>query len=205
MTHESSTDVQGLWQSQPGEPGKISPEELSRKMHKFDRRIFWRNLREYVAGAFVVVCFGFYEWKLPGLLLRIGSGLIIAGTIYAMVQLHRRASVRSAPADLGLRPCIEFHRRELERQRNALLGIWSWYLLPFAPGFVVFFLGTMVSQWRWHPAGMSHLAMGYGILLGMVGAVFFGIAKLNQRAAAKLQVQIDEMRKLGEPNSFPGG
>jgi hypothetical protein len=197
MTNESSSsDVRDLWQSQPTEPPRISLEDFRGKMRKFERKIFWRNLREYAAGAFVVVCFGFYEWKFPALLLRIGSGLVIAGTIYVMFQLHRRASFRSAPADLGLSPCIEFHRQALERQRDALRGIWSWYLLPFVPGLAVFFTGTAVSQWTFHPVGMGSLLKGYGIVVGLSAAVFFAVWKLNQRAADKLQAQIDEMIAL---------
>jgi hypothetical protein len=198
MTNKySSSDIQDLWQSQPTELPRISLEDLRGKTHKFERKIFWRNIREYAAGAFVVVCFGFYEWKFPALLLRIGSGLVIAGTIYVMFQLHRRASCHSAPADMGLSTGIEFYRKALERQRDALRGIWSWYLLPFVPGFAVFFTGTAVSQWTSHPVGMASLLKGYGIVVGLVAAVFYAIWKLNQRGADKLQAQIDEMNALG--------
>src|ERR1700690_1371600 len=100
--------MKDLWQSQPAEPPKLSSEDLRRKMRGSERRIFWRNIREYAAGAFVIAAFGFYEGKFPTLLLRIGSGLTIAGTIYVMFQLHRRASVGPAPSDLGLSTCIDF-------------------------------------------------------------------------------------------------
>jgi hypothetical protein len=197
MTNESSSsDIRDLWQSQPTEPPRISLEDLRGKMQKFERRIFWRNIREYAGGVFVVAAFGFYEWKLPALLLRLGSGLTIAGALYAMFQLHRRASVRPAPADLGLSTCLEFRRQSLERQRDALRGVWSWYLLPFVPGLAVFFMGTAVSQWTAHPVGMGHLLMGHGILVGLVGAVFFAVWKLNQRGADRLQAQIDEVTEL---------
>src|SRR5262245_50211510 len=107
MTNESdSKDMKNLWQSQHTEPARIHPEELRKKMNKFERRIFWRNVREYVAGAVVIAVFGYYEWRFRALLVRLGSGLIIAGTLYVMYQLHRRASTRPAPADLGLSTCI---------------------------------------------------------------------------------------------------
>ena len=197
MTNESSSsDVSELWQSQPTEPPRISPEDLHGKVRKFDRTIFWRNIREYAGGVFVVVAFGYYEWKLPALLIRLGSALIIAGTVYVMFQVHRRASVRPAPADLGLSPCLEFHRQSLERQRDALRGVWSWYLLPLVPGLAVFFMGTAVSQWKAHPVGMGHMLLGYGIMLSLVAAVFYAVWRLNQSGADKLQAQIDEMIAL---------
>ena len=197
MTNESSSsDIRGLWQSQPTQPPSISPEDIGRKMRKFERRILRRNIREYAAGIFVVVAYSFCEWKLPAPLFRLGSGLSIAGALYVMYQLHRRASFRAAPADLGLSTCIEFHRQALERQRDALRGAWSWYLLPLVPGMAVIFIGTAVNQWTAHPVGMGHLVMGYGILVGLVGAAFFAVWKLNQRGADRLQVQIDEMTAL---------
>jgi len=197
MTNESSSsDIRGLWQSQPTQPPSISPEDIRPRMRKFERRILRRNIREYAAGIFVVVAYSFCEWKLPAPLFRLGSGLSIAGALYVMYQLHRRASFRAAPADLGLSTCIEFHRQALERQRDALRGAWSWYLLPLVPGMAVIFIGTAVNQWTAHPVGMGHLVMGYGILVGLVGAAFFAVWKLNQRGADRLQVQIDEMTAL---------
>ena len=194
MTNESSSsEIRGIWQSQPTEPPKIFPEDLQRKMHKFERRIFWRNIREYAAGAFVVAAFGFYEWKFPAPLMRIGSGLIIIATLYIMLQLHRRASFRPAPADLGLSTCLNFHRQSLERQRDALRSIWSWYLLPLVPGLAVFMLGAAVRQWTAHPAHRGHLVLSFSIQVGVDAVVFFGIWKLNQHGARKLQTQIDEI------------
>lgn len=206
MTNEpASPDIQDLWQSQPTEPPRISPEDLRRKMRKFERKIFRRNLREYTAGAFVMAAYGFYEWKFPQPLMRVGSGLVIAATLYVMFQLHRRTSMQPAPADLGLSTCIELHRRALERQLDALRTIWSWYILPFLPGLAVFLTGTAVSQRAAHPMSLFHLLRGYSIPVGCMAAVFYGVWKINQWAARKLQAQIDEMTELsnhsesGEP------
>jgi hypothetical protein len=193
MTNESgSEDMKNLWQSQPTEPPKIRPEDFRKKMNKFERRIFWRNVREYVAGAAVIAAFGYYEWKFRAVLVRIGSGLIIAGTLYVMYQLHRRASTRSAPADLGLSTCIEFHRKSLERQRDALRTVWSWYLLPFVPGLAVFVIGSMVSQWAAH----GHLEIGSFVSPGIMAVIFFAVWRLNRRAAVRLQTRIDELNTL---------
>jgi len=197
MTDEfSSPDLQGLWQNQPAEPPKISPEQLRHTMNKFERRIFLRNAREYAAGVFVIAAFGFYEWKFPAPLMRIGSGLVIAGTLYILFQLHRRASFQPAPAGLGLNTCIEFHRQSLERQRDALRSIWSWYLLPLVPGLAVFMLGAAVSQWTAHPERLGRIVTSFSVQVGIDAVVFFGIWRLNQWTAGKLQAQIDEISAL---------
>jgi hypothetical protein len=58
--HSASDDMKNLWQSQPTEPPKIRPEDFRRKMVKFERRIFWRNMREYAAGVVVIAGFGYF-------------------------------------------------------------------------------------------------------------------------------------------------
>ena len=194
MTNKSSSeDLKDLWQGQQTDPPRIPSEDFRRKVHKFERKIFWRNVREYIAGAVVIAWFGYYEWKFRGLLVRVGSGLIIAGALYVLFQLHRRASVRIAPADLGSNTCIDFHRKSLERQRDALRSIWSWYLLPFVPGLVVLLIGSMMNQWTKHPAGLGQFVIHSLISPGIMALVFFAIWKLNRKAAERLQAQIDEI------------
>ena len=197
MTNKSaSEDMKSLWQSQPDESPRIRPEDFRRKMDKFERRIFWRNMREYSAGLLVIAGFGYYGWKLHGLLVRLGAGLIIAGALTVMFELHRRGSVRTAPADLGLSTCIDFHRKSLERQRDALRAVWTWYLLPFVPGLAVFEIGSAMNQWEAHSVGLGHLVTSLLISGGIIAAVFFGVLRLNQWAAGKLQKRIDELIAL---------
>lgn len=197
MTNESSSpDIRGVWQSQPTQPPRISRDDLRRRMQKFERRISRRNLREYASGIFVIAASAFCEWRLPAPLFRLGSGLAIAGALYVMFQLHRRASARPAPEDLGLNTCIEFHRQVLARQRDALRGVGSWYLLPLVPGLAVIMVGTARNQWAAHPDQLGHLIMGYGIVAGLVAVVFLAVWRLNQRGADRLQDQIDELTAL---------
>jgi hypothetical protein len=192
----SDSKVEALWQGQPTEPPHISPEDLRRKMDRFERRIYWRNVREYVAGAFVVAAFGYYEWRFPTVLMRIGSGLMILGTLYVMYELHRRASARTAPAELGMSTCLDFHRRELERQRDALRSVWTWYLLPFVPGMIVFLAGMAWIVLKANPAVMLRALIGLGVMGIVVAAVFFAVWKLNRWTANKLQSRIDALNAL---------
>ncbi|HWE85858.1 MAG TPA: hypothetical protein VG267_13010 [Terracidiphilus sp.] len=198
MNHESaSEEMKSLWQNQPTEPPKICPEDFRPRLDKFERKIFWRNAREYAAGVVVIAGFGYFGWKLSGLLVRVGAGLIIAGTLVVMYELHRRGSVRTAPADLGLSTCIDFHRKSLERQRDALRTVGTWYLLPFVPGLVVFEIGSAMSQWAAHAVGLGQLVTRFLISGGMIAGVFFGVWLLNQWAARKLQKRIDELTAMG--------
>ena len=190
MTNEPPpNDMRSLWQDQRTEPVKMSLAEIRKKAQKFQHRIRWRNLREYGAAVFVVAVFGFYIWHFHNLFHRIGSGLVIAGTLYVVFQLYKRGSAKTMPADMALITCLDFHRRELERQRDLLRGIWWWYLGPLIPGLIVFTLGGATANPN-HPLRAWTLAASSAALGALV---FFLIGALNQKCARKLQRQIDEL------------
>lgn len=202
MNHEStSAGFSNLWQGQPTEPTRMSPEDFRNRMRKFERTIARRNIGEYVASTFVVILFAFYAWKFPTLSLRIGCGLIIAGTLYVVYQLHRRASAKPAPAEWALTSCIEFQRQQMTRQRDALQSVLMWYLLPFLPGMIVFLLGLFqfvmdIARSAGRPFPMGIAIASFSFIALCITAVFFAVWKLNNWAAKKLQVQIDELDAL---------
>jgi hypothetical protein len=204
MTNDRiSSDFGQLWRSQATESPRISSEDLRRRMRKFERKIFWRNIVEYAAGAVGIATYGYYEWKFPGLLLRIGSALVILGTLYVMYQLHRRASAEPVLADLGRSTYVEFHQSQLVRQRDALRAIWSWYLLPFIPGFAVFLAGMTRSamaraQATGHPLSALQVAGFVGGATCFLTVLFVGIWLFNRWAANKLQAKIDELEALAQ-------
>jgi hypothetical protein len=202
MSNEFSFSfVEGLWQSQPTDAQNISPENFRRRMQKFERKIAWRNIREYVAGAFVAVVFGYYAFKFPILLVRIGCLLEIVGIFYVMYELHRRASAEPAAAELALSSCVEFQRYQLVRQRDALRSVWSWYLLPFIPGMCIFLCGLLefamrIAQAAGRPIHEGVAIAAVSLIATCIATLFFAVWKLNQWAANKLQVQIDEFDAL---------
>src|SRR5579871_727453 len=115
----SPSEFEGLWKSQPPEPRKVGPEDIRSGMQRFERKITRRNRREYLAGAFVVCVFAYYTFLFPVLLARIGCALMIAGTLYVLFELHRRASADPVPAELAQTSLVGFQKRQLERQRDA--------------------------------------------------------------------------------------
>jgi len=170
----------------------MSIDEIRQKARKYQRKIGLRNLREYVAALVVVVFFGFQLWHTTDAVVRLGFAMIIASMFYIAYQLHRRGAARRPVAEMGAESWVEFHRRELERQRDLLGNIWSWYLGPIIPGWVV----LMVGMARTNPGHLHH----YGIFLSgfnlVTALVFVGLWKLNQRAARRLQHRIDELDAL---------
>jgi hypothetical protein len=91
------------------------------------------------------------------------------------------------PEDLGVTASIEFHRRELVRQRDMLRSVWRWYIAPIVPGLAVFLAGTMPPHspfWVY-----LLLALFFLVILG-------GIVWLNRRGADRLDRQIAELDNL---------
>lgn len=90
-------------------------------------------------------------------------------------------------ADLGLLPSVEFHRRELERERDARRSIVSWYILPVVPGLSVLFVAlALIPDGRGVAAAVT--------LATLFAAAFIVTVRLGQRAAGRLQRDIDELR-----------
>ena len=194
MRNESppNNGLKNVWQSQRLEGTCMSADQIRQRAGKFEKKIYWRNAREY-AAAFVVVGFcAFQLWRSPDVLAGVGFVLVIAGMSYLVWQLHRQGSSRTPPAEMGLTSGADFFRRELERQRDLLQHVWQWYLGPLVPGLVV----VMVAVARTNPRHLRHfgwIVAGYDLLVVLA---FIFVWRLNVRAAHRLQRRIEELDAL---------
>jgi uncharacterized membrane protein YfcA len=191
MNETPTTRIQKLWQCQPVEGIKMSADEVRRRAARFEKKISWRNLREYAAGGIAMVWFGFLLVRAHDPLARIAFGLLIAGLVFVLYRLHRNGRARNL-AEVGDAACLQFYRSELERQRDLISNVWPWYLGPLVPGLVML---TIASAWS-----NPHLLNLAGLTVGdlFAAGVLFFIWKLNSRAARSLQKQIDELRTEGQ-------
>jgi Flp pilus assembly protein TadB len=191
MGNESSQDrrMKELWQSQQTEGVRMSIDQIRISARKFQRKIKWRNAREYIAALVVVILFAFQFSKTEDPLVRIGFGLTIAGICYIVWQIHSKGSWTPLPKDVGMSSWLEFQRRELERQCELLSHIWRWYLGPLIPGLAV----LLAAFGRANPAHLKHPSLAIALYAASFAAVFLFIASLNHRAARKIQRQIQEL------------
>jgi len=183
-----SDDIKTLWQNQATEYVPMPLEEVRKKAGRLHSRVHWRNIREYAAMAVLVPVFGFYIWLFPAPLMRLGSALIIAAMFYVAWQLHKRGATDKLPADDSASTWTGYYRRELERQRDALQRVWTWYLGPMVPGLVVFLVGASLQT--------PHAAQKQAWIASTAAlctAVFGGVWALNAWVARKLQRKIDEL------------
>lgn len=174
--------LKAAWKSQSLPPAAFSVEELQRAANKLQRGIRLRNALEYAACLLVVLGFVRYMMLFPYPLLRLGSALVILGTLFVAWQLHARASSQAVPKELA---GLAFQRRQLARQRDAARTVWLWYVAPVVPGAVLF---------RW--AVETELDTTAPFVRGtaanlVIAAVFIAIILFNLYSARKLQRQID--------------
>lgn len=200
-TNNSPHELLNVWQSQKLGAIAMSVDELRRASDKLTRRIFWRNTREYLAAVLVIVVYGYYIYQFHGVLARLGSVLIMIAALWVAYRLHTMGSSSALAPEMGAQSCVDFHRSELIRQRDLLLSIWGWYLLPFAVGLTVFLFGLLqMSLGR--PGARLHygeIAIGFGVVFAVCAGAFVFLGKINIWAARKLQRQIDALDALKQP------
>ena len=187
MNEHPNNSTQQLWQSQPVEEIKMSADVLRQRAGKFENTIRWRNAREYVASLVALALFSYFFATAPRALLRTAFGLFIAGLLWVAIQLHRKGSARSMPVGADTLTSLRFYRAELERQRQAVNEVGSWYLAPMLPGLVMLNVARAVSA----PGPVTWISLA--LMNVLVAAMFFWIWKLNKRAAICLQRTIDEL------------
>jgi len=174
--------IHELWASQPVAPVRLAPEELDRRARRLDRRVRLRNAIEYAAGAAPLLVFGAMTVAYGDPLMRLASAAIVLGVVVVMLGLHRRAS--ASRAEDWAAPILDHHRAQLVRQRDALAGVWRWYLAPLVPGLALLFAGVWRLRCAIAGPATATAAIVPPVLIALV--VFAGIHWLNRAAARRL-------------------
>ena len=187
MNESRNNSVLEIWQSQPVEVTKMSLTEVRRRADKLEHRVWWRNAREYAASLAAAVMLAYSFATTHDVLSRVAFALFFAGLTWIVVQLHRKGSAKSMPTAVDTVTSLRFYRIELERQRELVTTVWSWYLAPLIPGFIVYTIGHAIRVP--HPAAWAGLAF----LDAMVALMFFVIWKLNMRTARCLDRMIHDV------------
>lgn len=190
-------DLRRLWQQQPlpnPESNQVEARKLMAQVEarakKFERTIFWRNVREYVAGGIGAAIFAMMAAKSQTRLEFAGNAIVSASALWIVLYmwLRQRWLRKPLPESDG-----EFYRHSLlaqyDRQISLLRTAWAWYALPITAGLVISVLGNNHS-----PLTPTLIMAGV-----MVAAGVF-IAIINWAAAGKLS---EERRDLERMLSVP--
>jgi hypothetical protein len=176
-----------LWKGQADDVPGLSLSVVRTHSHALERGVRRRNTAEYAAGLVVVVIVLPWIWQAPNRVIAVGCALLLAAVGYVTYRLRAFGASLTMPSDLGARSCVEFHRAELERQRDLLQNVWTWYLLPFWPGMGLILVGGTIE----HPEAWL-FAVGTAIL---AVAMAIHIAWMNKRSARTLQERIDRLEE----------
>ena len=187
MTEVRDNSVQKLWQSQPVEGTKMSVEELRRRAGRFERKIRFRNIREYVASLIAAGLMGYFYIGAHDTASRVTFAMFIAAMLWIVIALHQTGSAKPTPLDKDTVTTQQFYRAELERQLHVLKRVWLWYLSPLIPGCIACTVTYLMKP--------HHAAMWAGLLFmdGIFVASFYAVWKLNLRAARCLERMIREL------------
>jgi hypothetical protein len=175
-----------VWQGQAVEARAFSQREIRAMYESFNRRIWWRNGREYAAAAVASAAFGWGAWQAQGAVQRAGHLLLIAAMAIIVLRLWTRGAARAPTALAAEQSCLEYHRSELRRQRALLQSVWRWYLGPLLPGLAVLYAAHALKAAQHGAGALLVVALGAGVTV----AVLVGIGVSNQRAASRLGAQL---------------
>jgi hypothetical protein len=178
-----------LWQAQALDAPRISLAFVRQQSDSLRRWTRMRNAINYIPYIAIVPFVVWRAWfifsAMPlfavGLLWTLASGLLL------MVRWHKRAASQEQPEDLGVLDALKFHRRQLERQRDARRDRWRRW--PAIPGILMMFVGLAVdvTPTPWKALGL--LAVFIALVLSVATVV-------EERIARRIQKEIDALESL---------
>jgi hypothetical protein len=184
-------NTQQLWQSQALDAPRISVEFVRHQADALRRRTRRDNASTYIATAAGMTYFG---WKCAESfsaepLLSAATVLWIAAALTCLLLVRKRIAAQAQPAELGVLDALKFHRRQLERQRDAGRGVWRWLPLLFVPGHVLLFASYFIeiTPIPWRTIIFVAALIVFGTWIAIV---------MPERSARRIQKEIDALDSL---------
>ena len=181
----NASELEHLWRKQrPFEPSAENIARIAATVEaldrKFQRKIWWRDLRE-IAAAITVATFiglGGHSWLRW---IAVGSVLFVAAWIF-----RSRMGVRPGRKTPNVIERLEQMIRETEMQIGLLRSVLWWYLLPCAVAMVAFVLDSPPRKFN---------SPSFLIFCGAAGLLYVFVYWLNQRTVReKLVARRENLR-----------
>ena len=188
---DNDNEIVGLWQQQPSEGFRMTPEDIQLMLQKLESKLRSRTRGGYLVCAFLTVAFGTWAFVEPDLLMRLGAAANIAAFALLAFQVHHDR-FRTVEAPRTALPSLEHLRNELQRQVDFHRGkrLWSRLLLLAPAG--LFFLFAFA---RAHPEVLRIIRFEIASFI----LITLAAIPLNMRLAKKYQRQIDDLDRQKEP------
>jgi hypothetical protein len=195
-------DFKALWKGQRLEVPPLAVETIRRKARGLQRRRLWTVIMGLAASLLLVAEAVLYvrvrvlqgRPDLSDVLQEASMGLFVLYAVFYGWRVLVLFRPRRLPDDSAA--CLDFHRRELERHRDTVRGLWRWALIPTLPIMAMLFLG------RWIGAPPINRAQWIDHLVILATAIFMLETAVlhwlwNQHRADRWQDRIDELDALG--------
>lgn len=145
--------------------------DMDKEFKRFENRIDQRDKREILAIIFSILFYGvMIAFRKFTVFENIGFSLLIA---YSLFVLYMLLKVKNAKPVFSISQSVKEqlinYKKYVQQQQKLLENVLYWYLLPMIPGLFFLFMEK----------GMIAIVASSII----VGLIFFGIYKLNKRAA----------------------
>jgi len=189
-------DPQEIWQNQPTEPLKMSANELRHKAIERQSKARSEALSTIIIGIILCVVFAWSFARAHELLARMAWALLSVCMIYAAYHAYKWIWPGNLPEEAPISTCLEFYRRELERQRDYPRRWWR-SGLPFLTllGVVMAAVGTGARNAPPHPLLNS---LPFLVVLAIWIVAFLILRK--KQGPKILQREIEELRAFEREN-----
>ena len=184
-------NMQQLWQAQALDAPRITLSFVRHQSDALQRRTRTLNALNYIGGA---AGMAFMAWRGVQFLsvkplLSAAIALWVAAGLSGLFWQRKRIASEERPAELGVLDALRFHRRQLERQRDARRGGALWVPLLFIPGHVMYLVNYFVefTPIPWKDIIRFVVLIVFGTWLALV---------LTRRGARRIQQEIDALDSL---------
>lgn len=181
------TDLDAVWRRQELPRLAVAGiENLEREYASRSARLrltlFWRDLREILAGLVLIAVYARAAWARSGpawpLLLAIA---LVAGVTVFFVAERRKASKRRALPERSLEEVLDADISELEHQRRLLLSVGKWYLAPLTASGALYVGSALVES----PASLATKLLAASATTAILASAWWWVSWLNRTAVRK--------------------
>jgi FtsH-binding integral membrane protein len=187
-------DPKKIWQEQPTEPIKMSPDEVRRKAQTLQTKSRLKVVAAMIIGLFLSIAFARMAVVVDDVIPRIGWGMLSLYGLYGAYAAYKWIWPGRLAADATLSTSLDFYRSELERKRDYERHIWRRSGAMF--GFAGLALATITEL---IPALQTpRLLLNAAPFFVLLAIWFVLLFYLRKRNRVKLQREIDELDALEE-------
>jgi hypothetical protein len=189
MSSAPDNHLKALWQGQETELKPMSVDAIRNRATRYATRRSWAFAFGSALMLAEIAIFGRYALILPSLGARIGMLAIVVGLSWMIARFSFVAPRRLPGAKASGETILEFHRTELQRQRETFGGL----LITVGPtllGVVVFVVGATID----HPQRALGRALPIVVMIGlwMIGA--WWLVRRQERKRLRRLAEIEATR-----------